>query len=139
VSSISLSVCLCLSAHLLAEKCCALPLISSTHSSLHSLPFLSLFLYFTLSLPPLLHLSVPLTIISQLTPHSIPYKCCRGERNELKREVLAGLVVALATVPTSVAYSSVIGLSPLVRNSVILRQCVTVFVCVCKCDRSCLR
>jgi SulP family sulfate permease len=32
----------------------------------------------------------------------------------LGREVLAGLVVALATIPTSVAYSSVIGVSPLV-------------------------
>ena len=41
----------------------------------------------------------------------------RGEQGELKREVLAGLVVALATVPTSVAYSSVIGLSPLVSTS----------------------
>lgn len=38
----------------------------------------------------------------------------KGENDELFRELLAGLVVSLATIPTSVSYSSIIGLSPLV-------------------------
>lgn len=37
-----------------------------------------------------------------------------GEDGELVRETIAGLVVALATIPTSVAYSTVIGLAPTV-------------------------
>ena len=51
----------------------------------------------------------------------------RGEQGELKREVLAGLVVALATVPTSVAYSSVIGLSPLVSTSCFHFYCTELY------------
>ena len=37
----------------------------------------------------------------------------QGTKTELTRETLAGLVVALATIPTSVAYSSIVGVSPL--------------------------
>ena len=37
-----------------------------------------------------------------------------AQRQVISRELLAGLVVALATIPTSVAYSSIIGLSPMV-------------------------
>ena len=36
------------------------------------------------------------------------------QRQIATRELLAGLVVALATIPTSVAYSSIVGLSPMV-------------------------
>jgi len=37
----------------------------------------------------------------------------RGEDNELAREVVAGVVAALVTIPTSIAYASLIGLNPL--------------------------
>ena len=33
--------------------------------------------------------------------------------NDLTKEIFAGLVVALATIPTSIAYSSVVGINPL--------------------------
>ena len=75
-------------------------------------PLLSplLFSYF-----PLDNLHIFSTFISIFLPFSF-LSLTRGETGELRREVLAGLVVALATIPTSVAYSSVIGLSPLVST-----------------------
>jgi hypothetical protein len=52
----------------------------------------------------------------------------RGEKGELLRELLAGSVVALATIPTSVAYSTVIGLSPLsgIWSSAVVGLLVTI-------------
>jgi len=52
----------------------------------------------------------------------------KGERDELFRELLAGLVVSLATIPTSVSYSTIIGLSPLIGiwTSAIVGLVVTV-------------
>ena len=38
----------------------------------------------------------------------------RGENNELIRELVAGSVAALVTIPTSIAYATIIGLSPLI-------------------------
>jgi len=51
-----------------------------------------------------------------------------GESGELLREVVAGLVVAVATIPTSVSYSTIVGVSPLtgIWTSAIVGLCVTV-------------
>jgi len=38
----------------------------------------------------------------------------RGENDELIRELVAGSVAALVTIPTSIAYATIIGLSPLI-------------------------
>lgn len=43
--------------------------------------------------------------ISWLSPH--------GQDDEVVREILAGVVTALATIPTSVAYASLVGMNPL--------------------------
>ena len=58
----------------------------------------------------------------------VTWKSPRGEKNELLREVLAGLVVALATIPTSISYSTVIGVNPItgIWNSAIVGLLVTI-------------
>eukprot|EP01036_Dinobryon_divergens_P029013 gene29013-38058_t len=61
----------------------------------------------------------PIEALSVAVPKSASVKpswmAPSGRKDELMREVLAGLVVSLATIPTSVSYSTIIGLSPLVR------------------------
>eukprot|EP01038_Epipyxis_sp_PR26KG_P006314 gene6314-8694_t len=51
-----------------------------------------------------------------------------GRKDELTREVLAGLVVALATIPTSISYATIIGLNPLIGlwSSILVGLFVTI-------------
>lgn len=46
-------------------------------------------------------------------PGKATWRSPKGEKNELPREIMAGLVVALATIPTSISYSTVIGVNPI--------------------------
>ncbi len=58
----------------------------------------------------------------------VTWKSPTGENNELVREIMAGLVVALATIPTSISYSTVVGINPIIGiwNSAIVGLLVTV-------------
>lgn len=51
----------------------------------------------------------------------------RGERTEFGRELLAGLAVSVATIPTSVSYATVVGINPLlgIWNSAIIGFVIT--------------
>lgn len=61
-------------------------------------------------------------------PRKVTWKSPTGEHNELAREIMAGLVVALATIPTSISYSTVVGINPIIGiwNSAIVGLLVTV-------------
>jgi hypothetical protein len=58
----------------------------------------------------------------------ISWKSPTGQKNELTREVMAGLVVALATIPTSISYSTVIGINPItgIWNSALVGLFMTI-------------
>ena len=62
------------------------------------------------------------------TPHK-PISPISEKKNEnLSKEILAGAVVALATIPTSISYSTVVGINPItgIWNSVAVGLCTTV-------------
>ncbi|KAJ1431271.1 sulfate transporter family-domain-containing protein [Ochromonadaceae sp. CCMP2298] len=75
----------------------------------------------------------PTSTIGSPTPLTTPtltlptWRSPTGRPDELFREVMAGLVVALATIPTSISYSTVIGVNPItgIWNSAIVGFIVT--------------
>lgn len=61
-------------------------------------------------------------------PGKVTWKSPTGGKDELAREIMAGLVVALATIPTSISYSTVVGINPIIGiwNSALVGLFVTV-------------
>ena len=87
------------------------------HTDAHSYP------KYTTSLTATLTIDAPVKAerrVSWMSP--------TGQKNELLREILAGLVVALATIPTSISYSTAIGVNPItgIWNSAIVGLLVTI-------------
>lgn len=64
----------------------------------------------------------------KITASRVSWRSPRGQSNELTRELLAGMVVGIATIPTSISYSTVIGINPIIGiwNSAIVGLVVTI-------------
>ena len=60
--------------------------------------------------------------------NKVSWRAPTGKPDELMRELLAGAVVGVATIPTSISYSTVIGINPIIGiwNSAILGLIVTI-------------
>lgn len=76
--------------------------------------------------PPLSSSAIPEAIDSSLLKRPT-WRSPRGERTEFGRELLAGLAVGVATIPTSVSYATVVGINPLlgIWNSAIIGFVIT--------------
>jgi len=66
--------------------------------------------------------------INDASEMKVSWRSPTGQQGELAREVMAGLVVALATIPTSISYSTIAGISPItgIWNSALVGLVITV-------------
>ena len=66
--------------------------------------------------------------INDVSEMKVSWRSPTGQKGELVREVMAGLVVALATIPTSISYSTIAGISPItgIWNSALVGLVITV-------------
>ena len=66
--------------------------------------------------------------INDASEMKVSWRSPTGQKGELAREVMAGLVVALATIPTSISYSTIAGISPItgIWNSALVGLVITV-------------